>query len=69
MEIIKRKATVSKETISSIRGERVMQVSYNNYGHLVLRFFDPNEENEDILIALSGRETRDLLMFTSAIKF
>ena len=68
MEIIKRKATVSKETISTIRGERVMQVSYNSYGHLVLRFFDPSGANEDTLITLDVRETRELVRFVNNIK-
>ena len=39
MEIIKRTTEVEKETVSTTGyGERI-QVSYNSYGHLVLRFF------------------------------
>ena len=69
MEIIRRKAIVSKETIDTLESNMVMQVSYNSYGHLVLRFFDPSGANEDTLITLDARETRDLLRFTNAIKF
>ena len=69
MEIIRRKAIVSKETIDTLESNMVMWVSYNSYGHLVLRFFDPSGANEDTLITLDARETRDLLRFTNAIKF
>lgn len=49
MEIIKRTTEVEKETVSSTGyGERI-QVSYNSYGHLVLRFF-----NKDPLPVLSA---------------
>lgn len=68
MEIIRRKAIVSKETIDTLESNMVMQVSYNSYGHLVLRFFDPSGANEDTLITLDARETRDLLRFVNNIK-
>ena len=70
MEIIRRMATVSKETIETrpTFSTKRMQVSYNNDGHLVLRFFDPNGEREDTLITLDARETRDLLRFVNNIK-
>ena len=70
MEIIKRTATVSKETIETrpTLSTKRMQVSYNNDGHLVLRFFDPNGEREDTLITLDARETWQLLNFVNNIK-
>jgi hypothetical protein len=70
MEIIKRTATVSKETIETrpTFSTKRMQVSYNNDGHLVLRFFDPNGEREDTLITLDARETWQLLNFVNNIK-
>ena len=68
MEIIRRKAIVSKETIDTLESNMVMQVSYNNYGHLVLRFFDPSGANEDTLITLDVRETRELVRFVNNIK-
>ena len=68
MEIIRRKAIVSKETIDTLESNMVMQVSYNSYGHLVLRFFDPSGANEDTLITLDVRETRELVRFVNNIK-
>ncbi len=68
MEIIRRKAIVSKETFDTLESNMVMQVSYNSYGHLVLRFFDPSGANEDTLITLDVRETRELVRFVNNIK-
>ena len=70
MEIIKRTATVRKETIETrpTFSTKRMQVSYNNDGYLVLRFFDPNGEREDTLITLDARETWQLLNFVNNIK-
>lgn len=70
MEIIRRTATVSKETIETrpTLSTKRMQVSYNNDGHLVLRFFDPNGEREETLITLDARETWQLLNFVNNIK-
>ena len=60
-----RKETIeTRPTFSTKR----MQVSYNNDGHLVLRFFDPNGEREDTLITLDARETWQLLNFVNNIK-
>ena len=70
MEIIKRKSELTKETIDTgtALSTKRMQVSYNNYGHLVLRFFDPNGEREETLITLDARETWQLLNFVNNIK-
>ena len=70
MEIIRRKAIVSKETFDTwgAMSTKRMQVSYNSYGHLVLRFFDPSGANEDTLITLDVRETRELVRFVNNIK-
>lgn len=40
MEIIKRTSETEKETISTGGYNEKMQVSYNNFGHIALRFFD-----------------------------
>ena len=69
MEVIRRKLTVSKDTIhTGVLSTNVMQVSYNSFGHLVLRFFDPNEGNEDVLVVLDTKETYELFQFVSKIK-
>lgn len=70
MEIIRRKAIVSKETFDTweAMSTRRMQVSYNSYGHLVLRFFDPSGENEDTLVTLTVNETRELVRFVNMLK-
>lgn len=43
MDIIKRESEIEKETVSTRGYNEKMQVSYNNYGHLVLRFFSDAE--------------------------
>lgn len=42
MEIIKRKAEAEKKTIDTTGYNMKMQVSYNDWGHIVLRFFSEN---------------------------
>lgn len=42
MEIIKRTSEVEKETVSSGEYNERMQISFNNFGHIALRFFDKN---------------------------
>jgi len=42
MEIIKRTSETEKQTVSTRGYNEKMQVSLNNYGHIVLRFFDDN---------------------------
>lgn len=40
MELIKRTSDIEKETVSTRGYNQKMQISYNNFGHIVLRFFD-----------------------------
>jgi len=70
MEIIRRKAIVSKETFDTweAMSTRRMQVSYNSSGHIVLRFFEPNGENDDTLVTLTVNETRELVRFVNMLK-
>ncbi|MCL5732345.1 MAG: hypothetical protein M1285_03005 [Candidatus Thermoplasmatota archaeon] len=67
MEIIRRKATVRKETFDTTT-DFSMQVSYNSSGHIVLRFFEPNGENDDTLVTLTVNETRELVRFVNMLK-
>ena len=69
MEIIKRKSELTKETIDTgtALSSKRMQVSYNSFGHLVLRFFDPNGGTDEVLITLSTEETNDLFRFMHMI--
>lgn len=48
MEIIKRVSETEKETVSTRSFGETMQVSFNNFGHLALRFF--GQEYADIPI-------------------
>jgi hypothetical protein len=47
MEIIKRTSETEKQTVSTRGYNEKMQVSLNNYGHIVLRFFT-HHSNYDI---------------------
>ena len=67
MEIIRRKATVRKETFDTTT-DVSMQVAYNSSGHIVLRFFEPNGENDDTLVTLTVNETRELVRFVNMLK-
>ena len=40
MEIIKRTSETEKQTVSTRGYNEKMQVSFNNFGHIALRFFD-----------------------------
>ena len=42
MEIIKRTSETEKQTVSTKGYNEKMQVSFNNFGHIALRFFDDN---------------------------
>ena len=43
MEIITRSSETEKQTVSTRGYNEKMQVSLNNYGHIVLRFFDTSD--------------------------
>ena len=42
MEIIKRTSETEKQTVSTKGYNEKMQVCFNNFGHIALRFFDDN---------------------------
>ena len=63
MEIIKRKTETDKETIGTGGNGNAIQISYNNFGHISLRFFDKNTNNEDVLIVLDFKESMALIDF------
>jgi len=60
MEIIERKSKIKKTAIDP---ESNMQISYNNYGHLVIRFFKPEKESEDTVLVFTASQTREIVRF------
>jgi len=62
MQIIERKikAEVTDEN-------RDIQISYNNYGHLVIRFFDDARPDKDRLITFTATETDKIIGFIKRI--
>ena len=70
MEIIKRESEVKKERLDTSPFSEHMQVSYNSYGHLAIRFFNlPEAEDDqipkksDTLIVFTMTESRELIRF------
>lgn len=61
-EIIKRPNSNYSSIKEQIRGE--LQVSYNDWGHLVLRFID-HEDNSDCLIVLTRAATDRVKSFVN----
>jgi hypothetical protein len=61
MEIIKRKIQLEKIQLEY----QHFQVSYNDWGYLMLRWFNDNDENktEDFVIVLTHDETRRVVAF------
>jgi hypothetical protein len=61
MEIIKRKIQLEKTQLEY----QHFQVSYNDWGHLMLRWFNDTDENksEDFVIVLTHDETRRVIAF------
>jgi len=65
MEILKRKLKISRETFV----DKEVQFSINNWGHFVIRVFDKENENEDLLIVFAGDTTKRLLMFCKNLPY
>ena len=63
MEIIKRKTESDIEIIESKIGTS-MQIAFNNYGHISLRFIQ-QDSDKDILIVLTTNESYALKNFIS----
>jgi len=68
MEFMKRE--IKKELIHQIPPtiDYEFQVSYNSYGHLVLRWTKTGEPDKDIVLVLSSGETNKLLGFLRSIR-
>lgn len=58
VEILKRKLKVDEKF-----DHRQMQVSYNSFGHLMMRFFDKEKPNEDSIIVFTQMETNRIIQF------
>jgi len=56
-EVIKRKI---KSEILGMDREKYpeVQVAYNTWGHLTVRFFNPENQDEDLLIVFDSHTTR-----------
>ena len=61
MEIIERQIKPKKKTFDPIKDK--IQFSINNFGHLTIRAFNPEKENEDVLIVLNVAQTKELCRF------
>jgi len=56
-----KKETIDTEIISI---SLIFQISYNSHGHIVLRAFNPTqEEHPEILVVLTAEESRKLKEF------
>lgn len=67
VEIIRRKAIGEKETFNSYDGFKI-QASYNSYGHVTLRFYNPEKaDDSEILIVLDSSESYNLITFLKRI--
>jgi len=65
MEYIKRE--IKTEKIELPENYTAVQVSINNWGHLTIRFFNPSEQNKDILIVFDDYTTRRIIGFIKNI--
>lgn len=57
MEWIERKMKVKRTNYS----DRKIQFGYNSYGHITIRVFDENKD-DDMMIVLTAEESRELEM-------
>jgi hypothetical protein len=62
MEVIKREIKLDKVLTIDREKYPEFQISYNSYGHLMLRWFNKNT-NEDILIVLTEDESTRVIQF------
>ena len=61
VEIIKRR--FEKEVIKVPEEFDEFQVSYNNWGHITLRWFKEKDQDNDFVVVLSERESSTLIRF------
>jgi len=66
VQVLLRRAEVKIETDTKAEGHE-FQVSLNNWGHLVFRWFKKDKPDEDIVIVLSREETTATVVFLSRL--
>ena len=64
MEILKRKMEINRLLSENFLEEYPeFQVSYNSWGHICLRFFNPEKPENDFLIVLTKAQSYHLINF------
>ena len=64
MEILKRKLEIDRLLSENFSEEYPeFQVSYNSWGHICLRFFNPEKLENDLLIVLTRQQSYHLINF------
>ncbi len=66
MEIIERTIKTKKRTIDPTKNE--IQISYNNFGHLTIRFFERGKEDKDTIIVFTAGQTGQIIRFVRNIQ-
>ena len=70
MDMQEREITSKTKTITDILGcnrlDLGFEVYYNNYGHLVLRWYNMANENKDFVISLDPNETLKVITLIKA---
>jgi len=66
MELMKRKIDADKSLIDW-EEVPVMQLSYNSDGRLCIRFYNPNDQSNDVLMNFTRSETLRLARFLEEI--
>jgi len=66
MEYIKRKIESEKITIED-REHKDYQISLNSYGHLTIRFFNPNNPNKDEIIVFDAGVSTAIIRYIRKI--
>jgi|GEM_PF-3819911 len=63
MQVLKRKIKIENET----EDDYAFQASINSNGRIVLRFYKPGDEKNDMLVCLTRAETLDLINFIKGL--
>ena len=61
MELIKRQMKVEKITLPETYVD--VQVGYNDWGHLTVRFFNANDQNHDAVVVFDSETTKKIIKF------
>jgi len=62
MEVLKRKIKTEK-IINTDNEDMKMQVSLNSDNHLVIRFYNPEDQNDDVVIVFTSAQTNMIKNF------